>query len=46
MAGGGYANPHLDAKFEDKKLSDDEISALVAFLGALECDGELEAPDD
>jgi cytochrome c peroxidase len=44
MAGGGYKNPKLDPKMVDKKLSDGEIDALVAFLGALECGGKLEAP--
>jgi len=44
MAGGGYKNPKLDPKMVDKKLSDDEIDKLVAFLGALECSGKLEPP--
>ena len=44
MAGGGYKNPKLDPKMVDKKLSDDEIDKLVAFLGALECSGKLESP--
>jgi cytochrome c peroxidase len=41
MAGGGFKNPNLDAKLVDKKLTDAEIKSLVAFLGALECDGKL-----
>lgn len=44
MAGGGYKNPNLDSKFADKKLNDDQVQALVAFLGALECKGTLEEP--
>lgn len=46
MAGGGYKNPNLDAKLVDKKLSDDEIKSLVAFLGALDCGGKLTPPAD
>jgi cytochrome c peroxidase len=44
MAGGGFKNPNLDPKMVDKKLSDEEVSQLVAFLGALECPGKLLAP--
>ena len=44
MAGGGFKNPNLDPKMVDKKLSDEEVSELVAFLGALECPGKLLAP--
>jgi cytochrome c peroxidase len=44
MAGGGYKNKNRDPKLEDKKLSDDEIKSLIAFLGALECTGKLEEP--
>jgi cytochrome c peroxidase len=44
MAGGGYKNPNRDPKLEDKKLSDEEIADLVAFLGSLACDGKLEPP--
>lgn len=44
MASGGHANPNLDPKLVDKKLSDDEVGAIVAFLGALECSGTLEPP--
>lgn len=42
MAVGGFKNPNLDPKLEDKKLSDAEIELLVAFLGALDCEGKLE----
>jgi cytochrome c peroxidase len=45
MASGGFKNPNLDAKLVDHKLTDDEIQAVVAFLGALDCNGRLEAPD-
>ena len=44
MAGGGHKNPGIDPKMVDKKLSDEEIGNLVAFLGALECTGKLEPP--
>jgi cytochrome c peroxidase len=44
MASGGYKNPAIDPKMVDKKLSDDEIEKLVAFLGTLECAGKLEPP--
>lgn len=44
MAGGGIANKHKDAKLVDKKLKKDEITSLVAFLGALECKGVLAQP--
>jgi cytochrome c peroxidase len=44
MAGGGFKNPALDPKMIDKKLSDDEIEKLIAFLGALECTGVLTPP--
>lgn len=41
MAGGGHPNKGLDAKMVDKKLSDKEITQLVAFLGSLDCNGTL-----
>lgn len=44
MAGGGFKNKNRDPKLEDKKLSDDEIKDIIAFLGALECTGKLEEP--
>jgi cytochrome c peroxidase len=44
MASGGFANKNLSPLLSDKKLSNGEITALVAFLGALECKGELKAP--
>lgn len=44
MATGGYKNPALDPKMVDKKLSDEEIGQLVAFLGSLECTAKLEPP--
>lgn len=44
MAGGGYKNPALDPKMVDKKLSDEEIASLLAFLGSLECSGSLTPP--
>lgn len=44
MANGAYKNPYLDPKLVDRKLTDDEIKAIVSFLGALSCDGKLEEP--
>jgi cytochrome c peroxidase len=44
MAKGGIKNKNLDAKMVDKKLSDDEIKSLVAFLEALTCSGTLQEP--
>jgi cytochrome c peroxidase len=44
MAGGGAPNPGIDPKMVDKKLNDDEIAQIIAFLGALTCPGELEPP--
>jgi cytochrome c peroxidase len=45
MAGGGFKNKNLDAKLVDKKLSDDEIKSLLAFLEALNCSGSLTPPN-
>jgi cytochrome c peroxidase len=44
MAGGGFPNENLDSRFIDRKLTDEEVSQLVAFLEALTCDGTLEEP--
>jgi cytochrome c peroxidase len=44
MASGGIANKHKDPKLVDKKLKQEEIASLVAFLGALECKGMLAKP--
>lgn len=46
MASGGYKNKNLDPKFVDRKLSDAEIKALVAFLGSLACEGSLVPPSN
>lgn len=46
MAGGGFMNKALDPKLMDKKLSEDEIKNLIAFLGALECGGKLTPPSE
>jgi len=43
---GGVSNPALDVRLEPLELTDDEIDALVAFLGALEGEGYLDtAPE-
>jgi cytochrome c peroxidase len=36
---GGQANPHLSPKIRPLDLSEDEVDALVAFLGALDGEG-------
>jgi len=41
---GGIANPHLSPKMEALDLSDLELDALVAFMGALEGEGFLDTP--
>jgi cytochrome c peroxidase len=44
MAGGGFENAHLSPLLTDKHLADDEIQALVAFLGSLDCQVALAEP--
>jgi cytochrome c peroxidase len=44
MASGGTPNKNLTPLMVDRALSDAEISDLVAFLGALDCEKTLEAP--
>jgi cytochrome c peroxidase len=45
MAGGGIENEWLDREnLKDRQLTEAELDDLVAFLGALECKGKLEAP--
>lgn len=44
MASGGIDNKNKSQILRDLKLSDAEIDALVAFLGALDCNQELEKP--
>jgi cytochrome c peroxidase len=44
MASGGFANKNKSPLLTDKKLSADEVKAVVAFLGALDCSGKLEEP--
>src|SRR5690606_6431925 len=41
MASGGYKNKNLDPKLVDRKLTDDEVKAVVAFLKSLDYEGEL-----
>jgi cytochrome c peroxidase len=45
MAGPGVANKNLTPLLTDRGLTDDEVTALVAFLGALTCPGELVEPE-
>lgn len=44
MASGGYDNKNKTPLMMDKKLSDEEIDLIVAFLGALECGTPLQQP--
>jgi cytochrome c peroxidase len=44
MASGGIANKNLSPILTDKKLGDDQVKDLVAFLGALDCKKALEQP--
>ena len=44
MASGGILNKNRHPLVADKQLSDAELGDLVAFLGALDCGGKLEAP--
>jgi cytochrome c peroxidase len=44
MASGGLANKNLSPLMTDKKLSDDEVDAIVAFLSSLDCGKGLERP--
>jgi cytochrome c peroxidase len=44
MATGGIDNKNKTALLADRGLSHDELAALVAFLGALDCAGKLEEP--
>lgn len=44
MAGGGAKNKNLTPIIADKKLTDEEVGQIIAFLGALDCDRKLEPP--
>jgi hypothetical protein len=44
MASGGIKNKNLTPLMTDKQLSDEELDAIVAFLGALDCNKTLEKP--
>lgn len=44
MAGGGRPNPHLDKQLADRKLTDQEIDQLVAFLQSLSSDEPFTPP--
>lgn len=44
MASGGVSNKNLTPLLLDRGLSEQEVGALVAFLGSLTCPGELVAP--
>ena len=44
MAGGGAPNRNRSSLLADRKLNEQEIRDLAAFLGALDCPGKLEEP--
>jgi len=44
MASGGFKNKNLSPLLTDRKLSNAEVGSVVAFLGSLECKGELKQP--
>jgi len=44
MASGGEPNPNKSELLVDRKLTDDEVKDVIAFLGALECGGKLDEP--
>jgi cytochrome c peroxidase len=44
MASGGFKNDNLSPILSDKQLKPAEIAALVAFMSALDCPGELKEP--
>jgi cytochrome c peroxidase len=45
MASGGMANKNKTPLLADRGLSTEELGALVAFLGSLDCEGTLDPPD-
>jgi len=45
MASGGIDNKNKSALLADRGLTDAEMKALVAFLGALDCGTKLEQPE-
>ena len=45
MATGGIDNPNKTALLTDRGLNEEELSALVAFLGALDCGKKLKQPE-
>lgn len=45
MAGPGVSNRNLTPLMRDRELTDEEVAAVVAFLGALTCPGELVEPE-
>ncbi|UCG84997.1 MAG: c-type cytochrome [Gemmatimonadota bacterium] len=44
MASGGFANRNRTPLLVDRELTDEEVSAIAAFLSSLDC-GELEEPE-
>jgi cytochrome c peroxidase len=46
MASGGHDNKNKSPLMSDKKLTDEEIDQIIAFLGALDCNQDLPPPSD
>ena len=44
MATGGIDNRNKTPLLADRGLSDEDLAALIAFLGALDCERKLEQP--
>ena len=45
MAGPGVPNKNLTPLLMDRELTDEEVAAVVAFLGSLSCPAELVRPE-
>ncbi len=45
MATGGYDNPHKSPLLRKTQLSDEQVMHIIAFLGSLQCKGQLEKPE-
>lgn len=44
MARGGHPNKNKSALMADRKLTETELAAIVAFLGSLDCNTKLDTP--
>lgn len=43
---GGIPNPALSPKMEPLDLTEEEIEAIIAFMGALEGEGYMDTPPE